>query len=370
MKESYWGYWLIVLGVFVVVVLLLVQNVTSSNTQDYYLIKSISESAMIDAVDYGYYMEYGELKINKEKFYESFLRRFAEEASVATTYDIKFADIYEAPPKVGVEVSSKSNTFTLISDSDSFDIVNRVDGILELNGTVPEKKANELISNTDEEPIVKQTNKSSSSSVLSATPDNLKTLINNQSALKSEMDVTSCFGERKINGQTQIHNGIDVSTNNQESLVLSMTSGTVYKIVNNYGNDRGKYIIVKVDGIEDTYILYQHLSSVESLSVGAKINQGATIGKSGGSGTSEKSYAIHLHIEVCQGAECTANISGANLNADSTVKGWNSKVIDPTKLFTSADYAGYCSTSSDGCAGPKNANKLGCGSYSEWKKTH
>ena len=36
MKESYWGYWLILLGVFVIVVMLIIQNVTSSNTQDYY----------------------------------------------------------------------------------------------------------------------------------------------------------------------------------------------------------------------------------------------------------------------------------------------------------------------------------------------
>ena len=53
MKESYWGYWLIVLGVFVILIMLLVQNVTATNTQDYYLAKEIAEASMIDAVDYG-----------------------------------------------------------------------------------------------------------------------------------------------------------------------------------------------------------------------------------------------------------------------------------------------------------------------------
>ena len=42
MKESYWGYWLIVLGIFVIVVLMLIQSVTSTNTQDYYLVKEFT----------------------------------------------------------------------------------------------------------------------------------------------------------------------------------------------------------------------------------------------------------------------------------------------------------------------------------------
>ncbi len=133
MKESYWGYWLIVFGIFIIAVLLLVQNFTSTNTQDYYLIKSITESSMEDAVDYAYYMKYGELKINKEKFEEVFLRRFAEEASISTTYKITFDEIYEAPPKVSVQVASKSNSFNIVGDSDTFDIVNKIDGILEIS---------------------------------------------------------------------------------------------------------------------------------------------------------------------------------------------------------------------------------------------
>ena len=133
MKESYWGYWLILLGVFVIIIMMLIQNATSTNTQDYYLVKEITESAMLDAVDYGYYRQYGEVRILKEKFVESFLRRFAESASLSSTYTISFYDIYEAPPKVSVKVSSKSNTFNIFGDSSSFDIVNKIDSILELN---------------------------------------------------------------------------------------------------------------------------------------------------------------------------------------------------------------------------------------------
>ena len=131
MKESYWGYWLIVLGVFVVVILLLIQNVTSNNTEDSYNVKQISEAAMVDAVDYAYYRQYGELKINKEKFMESFLRRFAEAVSNTNAYEITFTGIYEAPHKASVEVNSKTNTYVVASDSTTFDMSTRVDAILE-----------------------------------------------------------------------------------------------------------------------------------------------------------------------------------------------------------------------------------------------
>ena len=133
MKNAFWGYWLILLGIFVVVIMLLVQNLTTSSTQDYYLIKEITEAALVDAVDYSYYRSYGEIKINKEKFSESFLRRFAETASLSTTYTVSFYGVYEAPPKVSVEVKSKSNTFNVVGDPESFDMVERIDAIIEGN---------------------------------------------------------------------------------------------------------------------------------------------------------------------------------------------------------------------------------------------
>ena len=135
MRESYWGYWIILLGIFVIVILMLVSNVTTTNTQDYYLIKEVTEASMVDAVDLGYYRTTGELKINSDKFVESFVRRFAENVEL-NTYQIDFYGIYEAPPKVSVKVTTKSATYNVASDSTSFDMTNRVDAILELNGVV------------------------------------------------------------------------------------------------------------------------------------------------------------------------------------------------------------------------------------------
>lgn len=133
MKESYWGYWLIVLGIFVVVIMLLIQNVTSNNTEDSYTVTQISEAAMVDAVDYAYYRDYGELKIDKEKFMESFIRRFCDSVSAANEYDVVFTGIYEAPPKVSVEITSSTGTYTVARDTTQFDMASRVDAILEAN---------------------------------------------------------------------------------------------------------------------------------------------------------------------------------------------------------------------------------------------
>jgi len=130
MRESYWGYWLIILGVFVIVIMMLVSNVTTTNTQDYYLIKEVTEQAMVDAVDLAYYRQSGELRINAEKFYESFIRRFAENASLSNEYLIEIYDVNETPPKVSLRVSSVNST-NATGEIQNFNIVNNIDAILE-----------------------------------------------------------------------------------------------------------------------------------------------------------------------------------------------------------------------------------------------
>jgi len=133
MRESFWGYWLILLGVFVIVIMMLVSNVTTTNTQDYYLIKEVTEQAMVDAVDLAYYRQSGELRMNAEKFYESLIRRFAENV-VLNNYQIDVYGVYEAPPKASVKVITKSASYNIGTDSSSFDIVNKIDAILETDG--------------------------------------------------------------------------------------------------------------------------------------------------------------------------------------------------------------------------------------------
>jgi len=132
MKSSLWGYWLIALGIFVIVIMMLLQSFTTTNTQDYYLLKEVTNAALIDAIDYAYYRVNGELKINREKFVENFIRRFSETVTLGNTYKIDFYELYENPPKVSVKVSTTTDTFYVAGDAAQFDIINRIDSILEL----------------------------------------------------------------------------------------------------------------------------------------------------------------------------------------------------------------------------------------------
>ena len=131
MKESLWGYWLIVLGLGVLVVMMLLQNYTTTNEQDYYLIKEVTEASLGDAIDWAHYRKYGEIRIVKEKFVEDFARRFSETVNINKTYNIKFYDIYEAPPKVSVKVTTKTDSYSILGNEENASVVNKIDAIIE-----------------------------------------------------------------------------------------------------------------------------------------------------------------------------------------------------------------------------------------------
>ena len=98
---------IILLAIITFGVVNIVQNYQTGNELDYYLLRETTEAAMTDAVDVGYYRLSGLLRIDKEKFVESFVRRFSENVSNSRTYDIGFYDINETPPKVSVLVKSE-----------------------------------------------------------------------------------------------------------------------------------------------------------------------------------------------------------------------------------------------------------------------
>lgn len=130
MNESFWGFGIFVMGILGVFFILFFQDVTNTDEHNYNLLKETTESAMYDAFDYATYNATGEIRIDREKFVENFVRRFAENATLSDTYVIKIYDINETPPKVSLEVSSsKSASFT--NEIVDFDISNRLDAILE-----------------------------------------------------------------------------------------------------------------------------------------------------------------------------------------------------------------------------------------------
>lgn len=132
MKETYWAYWLVLLGVFVIGVMLLVNNISTTNTQDYYNIKEVTQASMIDAVDFSYYRLYGNVKMSEQKFVENFMRRFVENVNMANTYDIGFYDLSEVPPKVSVKISTGSRSFNIANTRSDYDVVTTLNAVLEL----------------------------------------------------------------------------------------------------------------------------------------------------------------------------------------------------------------------------------------------
>ncbi len=130
MQSSYWGYWLVVLGVAIVGLMISVQGITTTSTQDYLSIKEITEASMLEAVDYGYYRDYNEVKMNKEKFFEVFIRMLSENMGATDTYEVNFYGVYEAPPKVSVEILSNSGT-NFITNS-GYDTVTKHSAIIQI----------------------------------------------------------------------------------------------------------------------------------------------------------------------------------------------------------------------------------------------
>lgn len=131
MKESFWTYLLVLLGLFVIVVMMLVQDMTGTSEENYYLTKEVMEAAMVDSIDYGVYRQYGDIRIIKEKFVESFIRRFSDSVNSAKSYQIEFYEIYEEPPKATVRIKTGTKEYKVSTDTVDFDIVTALSGILE-----------------------------------------------------------------------------------------------------------------------------------------------------------------------------------------------------------------------------------------------
>lgn len=135
MKESIWGYGIIILGLLAIGVIWFFSNVTRTDQHNYNLLKETVEAAMEDSIDLAAYRKNGTVKIIEEKFVENFIRRFAENADLSNTYQIEIFDVNETPPKVSLRVSSiKSQNFLMPNKENQtfeFDVVNNIDAILE-----------------------------------------------------------------------------------------------------------------------------------------------------------------------------------------------------------------------------------------------
>ena len=131
LRESVWGYAVIALGVIAIGVIWFFANVTRTDQHNYNLLKETVEAAMFDAIDLAAYRKDGTIRIEEEKFVESFLLRFSNNADKSNEfYDIEIYDVNETPPKVSLRVRSAQKT-TSTGEEFTFDIDNHIDAILE-----------------------------------------------------------------------------------------------------------------------------------------------------------------------------------------------------------------------------------------------
>ena len=127
----------VMIGVASILFIAFFQTITNTDEHNSQMLKEVTEAAMWDSVDYAYFRKTGYYKINKEKFVENFVRRYADNANLSRNYNIKFYDVNELPPKVSVKVTSSSGTNSVTAalpngeSNEGFDISNKIDAILE-----------------------------------------------------------------------------------------------------------------------------------------------------------------------------------------------------------------------------------------------
>ena len=138
MKWSFASIGLIIIGFFGLVIILLFNEITVSNEQDYYTLKDATEAAMIESVDVAYYRLTGEIKISQEKFVENFTRRFTETSTFGQgNYSIEFYQISETPPKVSLRIVDNTNSYNIYTFNSDVEatqtkIINELSAILDV----------------------------------------------------------------------------------------------------------------------------------------------------------------------------------------------------------------------------------------------
>ena len=150
---------IILLSIIALLLINVLSNYSTGSELDYYLVKETTDAAMEDSIDLLFYRNCGLYRIDKEKFVESFLYRFADAVDRTREYDVAFYDINEVPPKVSVKVDS----LTVLAFKDSVDaekaktqapdISTSYDAIIETNyksdlGTEAELSENMMNTNT------------------------------------------------------------------------------------------------------------------------------------------------------------------------------------------------------------------------------
>ena len=125
---------IILLALIALNLLNVLNNYSTGSELDYYLLKETTDAAMVDALDNSYLKLCGLYRIDKEKFVESFLYRFANNIDASRGYTIGFYDINEVPPRVSVKIDSLTTlSFNTGTDRQPANISTSYDAVLETN---------------------------------------------------------------------------------------------------------------------------------------------------------------------------------------------------------------------------------------------
>ena len=81
---------IILLSLIALLLINVLTNFSTGSELDYYLVKETADAAMEDAVDQVYLRTCGLYRIDKEKFVENFVYRFATNVDNTRNYNIKF----------------------------------------------------------------------------------------------------------------------------------------------------------------------------------------------------------------------------------------------------------------------------------------
>ena len=139
MKWSFATVGLLIMGLFGFLVIIMFNEITVSNEQDYYTLKDATEAAMIESIDVAYYRLTGEIKMVQEKFVENFTRRFTETSTFGQgNYAVVYNQISETPPKVSLMIVDATNSYNIYNtysvelDPTQVNVVNKLSAILDV----------------------------------------------------------------------------------------------------------------------------------------------------------------------------------------------------------------------------------------------
>lgn len=119
---------------------------------------------------------------------------------------------------------------------------------------------------------------------------------------QTQLNVTSDFGKRHMNGKIRKHNGIDFGVPVGTVLKAPVAGTVIKKTIQK--NGAGLYVAIRYIADLGMYfdIYFMHLHTVESsISVGVSVAEGQTIGTTGGAKgdpNAGHSTGPHLHLEI------------------------------------------------------------------------